>query len=156
MSKRIHRRFVIALWVFAFGFFAGIAQGRLGYDYRDNLMFYGRPVNIEEDFSLVTWENNGFATKVRFDKETRKARVVSTYSQNWTNEKLQSWIQLQVITFGKGGSIGVVREFGAPDKETSSQRADIFDAAGAKVGELTILRRVFTNEAILTITDLRK
>jgi len=156
VSRRIQKRFVIGLWVFGFAFLAGIAQGRLGYDYRDNLTFYGRPVDVDIDSNVVTWENNGFATKVKFSDETRKAQIVSTYSKNWTPEKLQSWIQLQVMTFGKDGRIGEIRGLEGPDKQTSLQVAFIYDADNKVVGNLSIQQRVFTKEAIITITDQRK
>ncbi len=156
MSRRIQKRFVIGLWIFGFAFLAGIAQGRLGYDYRDNLMFYGRPVDVDIDKNVVTWENNGFATQVKFSDETRKAAIVSTYSKQWTPEKLQSWLSLQVMTFGKDGRIGEIRALESPDKQTTVQVAFIYDADNNVVGNLSIQRRVFTNEAILTITDQRK
>ena len=157
MTHRIHRNFVIAFWVFAFAFMAGAAQARLGYDYRDNLLFYGRPVEVDQnDRLLVTWEENGFATKVRFNEKTKKAEVVSTYSKNWTPEKLQSWLQLQVMTFGKDGRIGEIKPLESPDKQTTAQAGFIYDADNNVVGYLSILRRVFTNEAIITISDSRK
>ena len=156
MSRRIQKRFIIGLWVFGFAFLAGIAQGRLGYDYRDNLIFYGRPVDVDIDSNVVTWKENGFATKVKFSDETRKAEVVSTYSKGWTPEKLQSWIQLQIVTFGKDSRIGEVKPLERPDKQTTVQAAVVYDADNKPVGHLSIMQRVFTNEAIITITDIRK
>ena len=159
MSKRIHRRFVIALWVFAFGFFAGIAQGKLGYDYRDNLMFYGRPVETDIDAKVVTWENNGFTTVVKFDEKTGKAVEVESSSRDWSDKAFEQWLKLNTRTFGKDGEV-LFKIFNiAPpngDKEHTYQALLIYAKDGVtQVGAGLIKRRVFSKAAVLAITDLR-
>ena len=155
MTRRIHRRFVIALWVLAFGFFAGIAQGRLGYDYRDNLMFYGRPVETNIDEKTVTWRNNGFATCVKFDIDTGKAKIVSTSSNNWSDKIIDQWLALNTRTFGKEG-----RDFFVHKGELQ-----VLDGALVMIflfksptGEIVAAgnQKVRGLNGTLTITDLRK
>ncbi len=58
MSRRIHRRFVIALWVLAFGFFAGIAQGGVGMSSGDLVRIYGHPTSqsVGDGSRVLRWD----------------------------------------------------------------------------------------------------
>ncbi len=160
MTHRTHRNFIIAFWVFAFAFVAGAAQARLGYDYRDSLMFYGRPVDVDINAKVVTWENNGFTTTVKFDEKTGKAVEVESSSRDWSDKTFEQWLKLNTRTFGKDGEV-LFKIFNiAPpngDKEHTYQALLIYAKDGVtQVGAGLIKRKAFTKAAVLAITDLRK
>ena len=157
--KKIHSKVMIALWIVLFGFVAGAADARLGYDYRDNLMFYGRPVETDIDAKVVTWENNGFTTVVKFSEKTGKAVEVESSSRDWSDKAFEQWLKLNTRTFGKDGEV-LFKIFNiAPpngDKEHTYQALFIYAKDGVtQVGAGLIKRRVFSKAAVLAITDLR-
>ena len=157
--KKIHSKVMIALWIVLFGFVAGAADARLGHDYRDNLMFYGRPVETDIDAKVVTWENNGFTTVVKFSEKTGKAVEVESSSRDWSDKAFEQWLKLNTRTFGKDGEV-LFKIFNiAPpngDKEHTYQALFVYAKDGVtQVGVGLIKRRVFSKAAVLAITDLR-
>ena len=123
--KTAHSKLVLALWVFAFAFFAGIAQGRLGSDIDKAVELYGKPksqfIKADAPQRIAVWEVNGFTIRIEFRDGV--ADVIEVNSLAWNGTARNSMVR---------DNLSVLPEFTTrvlPVEKDGSQVVVFFDKA---------------------------